>query len=264
MFLVMNSVFFFCFLYSCLISVSGDNDPDMMNSRLEALEHELQALKLDLLETKTRNSAQDAKINSQESEIQDLKNQLSIRTSGSTYIRWGRKTCPVVNGTSLVYAGFTAGRDYRQAGSGVNTLCLPHDPESAPAGLPSSSGFGRLYGSEYDFSFKNIAVNDDVPCAVCFVHHASSSMMIPAKHSCPLGWTKQYSGFLTSDSSLTNPVYYGSEYLCLHGNPEYMTDGARQYNNDGRLFFPVQAVCGSLPCPPYKDSQTVACVVCIM
>ncbi|XP_061172969.1 short-chain collagen C4-like [Saccostrea echinata] len=240
------------------------NDPDMMNSRLEALEHELQALKSALLETKTRNLAQDAKINSQESEIQDLKNQLSIKTSGSTYIRWGHKTCPVVNGTSLLYAGFTAGRHYREAGSGVNTLCLPHDPESAPAGLPSDSSWGRLYGAEYDFSFKNIAVNDDVPCAVCFAHHASSSIMIPAKRSCPLSWTKQYSGFLTSDATLSNNVYYGSEYLCVDENPEYMTDGARQNNYDGRLFFPVHAVCGSLPCPPYRDLQKLACVVCTM
>lgn len=76
--------------------------------------------------------------------------------------------------------------------------------------------------------------------------------MIPAKSSCPSSWTKQYAEFL----------YYGAKYLCLDENPEYMTDVARQHEENGRLFYPVHAVCGSLPCPPYQNSQTIACVVC--
>lgn len=84
--------------------------------------------------------------------------------------------------------------------------------------------------------------------------------MIPAKSSCPSSWTKQYAEFLTSGGSY--PDHYGAKYLCLDENPEYMTDVARQHEENGRLFYPVHAVCGSLPCPPYQNSQTIACVVC--
>lgn len=65
---------------------------------------------------------------------------------------------------------------------------------------------------------------------------------------------------LTSGGSY--PDHYGAKYLCLDENPEYMTDVARQHEENGRLFYPVHAVCGSLPCPPYQNSQTIACVVC--
>lgn len=159
----------------------------------------------------------------------------------------------------MVIVGFSAGGLFNAKGSATTTLCLPHDPDAAPAGVPFSSHYGVLYGSEYEFGFKNIAYNDDVPCAVCFNSQAASNM-IPAKSSCPSSWTKQYDGFLTSGGSYSD--HYGAEYLCLDENPEYMTDGARQHDENGRLFYPVHAVCGSLPCPPYQNSQTIACVVC--
>eukprot|EP00105_Crassostrea_gigas_P026637 XP_011447657.1 PREDICTED: uncharacterized protein LOC105342407 isoform X2 [Crassostrea gigas] len=206
------------------------NDPNLLNSRMEAMERELQTLK--------------TKLHAQESETQDLKHQLESRTSELLEMKT---------------SGFSAGGLFNAKGSATTTLCLPHDPDAAPAGVPFSLHYGVLYGSEYEFGFKNIAYNDDVPCAVCFNSQAAS-IMIPAKSSCPSSWTKQYAGFLTSGGSYSD--HYGAEYLCLDENPEYMTDGARQHDENGRLFYPVHAVCGSLPCPPYQNSQTIACVVC--
>lgn len=160
---------------------------------------------------------------------------------------------------TLPITGFAASGFYDAKAASTDTLCLPHDPDAAPVGLPFSDAYGRIYGSEYEFNFKNIAVNDDVPCAVCYTTQAVS-IMIPAKTSCPSSWTKQYAGFLTSGGYYTDQ--YGNEYLCIDGDPEYLTDGARRHNENGRLFYPVHSVCGSLPCPPYKDSQNLGCVVC--
>jgi hypothetical protein len=149
---------------------------------------------------------------------------------------------------------------YTDKSGGFTTLCLPHNPDPAPKDLPIFSHSARVYGAEYQFSYKGIAYDDDVPCAVCISTHASSTLMIPAKTACPPKWTKQYEGFLTSDAHYTGHV--GSEFLCMDNTPEYLTEGARQHNNDGRLFYTVAAACGSLPCPPYTDAQLMSCVVC--
>ena len=171
---------------------------------------------------------------------------------------WNISTCvPFIQ-------GIAGGRHYSHHGSGSNILCLPHNPEPTPSGYPqafqTSDAFGSLYGSEYQFSYRNIAIDDDVPCASCLLTHASSVIMIPAKTTCPSGWTVQYNGVLTSGTNWDN--HYGTEYLCVDGNPEYMTEGARMKDYNGNLFYPVRAVCGSLPCPPYTNHQLVSCVVC--
>lgn len=100
----------------------------------------------------------------------------------------------------MVIVGFSAGGQFNAKGSATTTLCMPHYPDAGPAGVPFNSYYGVLYGSEYEFTFKDIANDDDVPCAVCFNSQATS-IMIPAKSSCPSSWTKQYAGFLTSGGS---------------------------------------------------------------
>nr|XP_034324969.1 uncharacterized protein LOC117689144 [Crassostrea gigas] len=140
---------------------------------------------------------------------------------------------------------------------------MPHNPDSAPVdppGAPNQYHFGRIYGSEYEFSYKNVARNDDVPCAVCYDVYATTSVMIPGKIVCPSHWTKQFDGFLSSGSHYTDQT--GGEYLCLDRDPEYATEGASQQDYNGRVFYPVEAVCGSLPCPPYENGKYVSCVVC--
>ena len=39
-------------------------------------------------------------------------------TGGVTFVRWGRTTCPNVEGTELVYKGRVAGSHYRTSGGG--------------------------------------------------------------------------------------------------------------------------------------------------
>ncbi|XP_062601854.1 short-chain collagen C4-like isoform X2 [Saccostrea cucullata] len=203
-------------------------------------------------------------VSTQQTNIQSLQSQVNKspdQESMTTYTVWGRKNCPQINGTTTVYSGISAGAQYNHGGGGSNTLCLTHNPDHAPSNFPTSKeGYAQLFGSEYQFTYKNYALDDDVPCAVCLVDHSSVILMIASKTTCPSGWNVQYRGFLTSQS--TTDGRSPSEYLCLHDNAEYLTEGARQHNLNGRLFYPVMAICGSLPCPPYTNSQYITCVVC--
>ena len=157
--------------------------------------------------------------------------------------------------------GIAGGGQYGEYGSGSSFLCLPHDPDNAPSDFPhtleASAYVAHVWGAEFQFSYGNVNVNDDVPCAACLDTKAVTSMMIPGKASCPSGWRKEYSGYLCAN-------YYGhraaSEYACVDDDPQYF-EGRRQ-NLDGKLFYPAVTVCGSLPCPPYENAKYVTCVVC--
>lgn len=94
------------------------------------------------------------------------------------------------------------------------------------------------------------------PCAVCQVQR-STSIMIPAKRNCPVGWVKEYTGMLIGAWE----GEYASDYICLDENPEFL-EGTRSHNDNGRTLYPVRARCGSLPCPPYVDYHYISCVVC--
>ena len=52
----------------------------------------------------------------------------------------------------------------------------------------------------------------------------------------------------------------GSMYTCVDGNPDTLQGG--HANKDGKMFYPVEARCGSLKCPPYVEGRELVCVVC--
>ncbi|XP_048750851.2 short-chain collagen C4-like [Ostrea edulis] len=202
-----------------------------------------------------------AQLEAMQRRIQALETQATVRQTGSgaVYTIWGRRSCPLVNGTTTLYTGITSGKMYNMKGSGVTTLCLPHDPDSLPVSFhsPDDPYTAFIFGSEFEMNYKNVADNDDVPCAVCHAQTSTSALMIPAKLTCPQNWKLQYSGFMAAERY----DYFASDFICVDLNPEYI-EGTRAVNADGRLIHPVKARCGSLPCPPYKDKQYVSCVVC--
>ena len=158
------------------------------------------------------------------------------------------------------YTGITGGKYYSHTGSGTNTLCLPHDPDSPPSDFPTttfSGNYAALYGAEYQFPYKNVAIDDDVPCAICKVTPGTATMMIPAKLTCPQNWTLQYHGYLGAGHYADQ----ATEFICIDNDPEYF-ERSRQLNSDGLLIYPVRMECGSLPCPKYKNGQYMPCAVC--
>ncbi|XP_063447189.1 short-chain collagen C4-like [Mytilus trossulus] len=236
------------------------SDSDAMNAQLITLERKLNA-KISSIEAE--NAQLKVKLVASEQNIgiitKTIHNQFSYK--GTSYTRWGRNDCPNKNGTQLVYAGIAGGGSYGETGGGTNYLCLPHDPDQSPAdfphGLEGSGYVARVWGAEYQYSFGQVKVDDDVPCAVCLDTTTETSVMIPAKTSCPSLWKRQYNGFLCAN-------WHGhsgaSEYACIDYDGEYI-EGKRE-NQDGKLFYPVVSECGSLPCPPYVNAKYMVCVVC--
>lgn len=126
--------------------------------------------------------------------------------------------------------GFTSGSQYNEKGNGVNTLCLPHDPENLLTTISVSTGndYAHLYGAEYQLNIGRVRIDDNVPCAVCRTTMASSTIMIPGKRSCPIHWQKQYTGILTANWY----DYQESEYLCIDEDPDYVEGSRRNENGD--------------------------------
>ena len=116
-----------------------------------------------------------------------------------------------------------------------------------------------MYGAEYDSDDFAPRANggDDLPCSVCRSTVGLSVLMIPGKSSCYDGWSLQYFGDLVAG-------HYGNkaatQYICLDEHSETLRAGYR--NDNGKLFYPVKAVCGSLACPPYHNDKYLTCVVC--
>ncbi|KAK3587947.1 hypothetical protein CHS0354_014462 [Potamilus streckersoni] len=181
------------------------------------------------------------------------------RGHASTFVRWGKTTCPG-NDTELVYEGFAGGSLYSEPGSAADFLCLPKLPTWAKnVGGTDIAAF--IYGAEYEIisgsnPFSTVSREDDVPCCVCRPPR-TTSLMIPARTDCYPGWNQEYNGYLMSDYH----VHPGAtNYVCVDANPDAVLGGTA--NNNGHLMYVVQAKCGSLPCPPYVEGRVIACVVC--
>ena len=80
--------------------------------------------------------------------------------------------------------------------------------------------------------------------------------MIPARNQCDPGWTTEYTGYLSAE-------YHGhqrTEFVCVDGEAEPIDNSIGDQN--GALFYPAIAKCGSLPCLPYIENRELLCAVC--
>ena len=143
------------------------------------------------------------------------------------------------------YTGFV-GKSHYTHGGGVNYLCLPPEPEFPDGATGGYQSQSYVYGTEYERHNSPILDqslhNNDVPCAVCDVTGRTRNLLIPAKTSCPAGWTKEYQGLLMSQ----HHTQKGSEYICVADGMETLAGGSD--GRDGGLLYVVEAVCGSLKC----------------
>ena len=189
---------------------------------------------------------------------QGIKGDKEERNGGTVYVRWGHDQCPST--AQLVYSGRAGGPHYTQSGSGSNPQCLPLDPNF----LTPISGDQRrayMYGAEYEtWADSNSHVHGyhdtDVPCAVCHVSNRTAVYMVPAKYTCPTGWTREYYGYLMSERHLHNR----SQFTCV--DTTFKSVPGSSANLNGFLFYFVEGRCGSLPCPPYDNTKELSCAVC--
>uniref|UniRef100_A0A8W8IFZ6 Short-chain collagen C4 n=1 Tax=Magallana gigas TaxID=29159 RepID=A0A8W8IFZ6_MAGGI len=176
------------------------------------------------------------------------------------YTRWGRKNCP--SSAELVLSGYVGGSSHSVTGAAVEPLCLPRKPEWGHYRDGTEGYKAYIYGAEYetsDLSGKWLKLHDhDVPCAVCLVRNRSVVKMFPATRMCKEGWKLEYRGYLMAG----HPSHTaGTSYTCIDEDPESLHGGGN-INNNGYLFYMVEARCGSLKCPPYVEGREIICVVC--
>ena len=180
-----------------------------------------------------------------------------------TYIRWGKSSCPTIPGTQLVYVGRAGGSEHDEQGGGAEKLCLPLDPDYITVVRSNSAlYFATITGAEYTTNngpHHNI-MDQNVPCAVCYVSTRAAMIMIPAKTRCPSSWIKEYYGYLMTERG--NAHHYRSSFDCVDVNPDVVPGGAGDTN--GALFQYVVASCNNkgLQCPPYQANRVVSCAVC--
>jgi len=98
----------------------------------------------------------------------------------------------------LFCKGFAANSRALSTGGGTNYQCLPLNPEYKKVSGKDHPTSARLRGVEYVSEFVDIfpgsASRQNSPCARCYAKNKSSVMMIPAKRTCPVTWTKEYEG----------------------------------------------------------------------
>ena len=117
------------------------------------------------------------------------------RSGGVTYVRWGKSSCPSVAGTQQLYAGRVGGNHMNRRGGGGTYLCMPDQPEYSTSlrYTAGSQSYSEVFGTEYEHSTVG-RHNHNAPCAVCSATTRVAQVMIPAKASCPMGWTREYYG----------------------------------------------------------------------
>ncbi|XP_019639232.1 PREDICTED: uncharacterized protein LOC109481169 isoform X2 [Branchiostoma belcheri] len=156
-------------------------------------------------------------------------------------------------------AGFMAGSWYSHSGSGSNFLCLPEDPEWLQYDDATDGERGFVAGAEYETDANSpFGVHDqhDAPCAVCAIPR-STTIMIPAKKTCPPGWTSEYFGYLMAERY----NHRRTDFVCVDVEAQHLEAGAS--NNNGALLYQVEGRCNyNLHCPPYVNGRELTCVVC--
>ena len=162
----------------------------------------------------------------------------------------------------LLLSGIMGGENYNHQGGGANYLCLPNNPKYDKYKNGHQTA-GYVYGTEYEVNgysgdpFKKSLHDYDAPCVVCFVKSRGSMLMMPARNDCPSGWSEEYHGYLMT-AHYNHPNQ--KDFICVDGDPEYISGSGASKN--GALLYPVEGVCGSLPCSPYVAGREFTCAVC--
>ena len=187
-----------------------------------------------------------------------MKGDREERNGGTVYVRWGHDQCPST--AQLVYSGRAGGPYYNQHGGGSNPQCLPLDPNFLTP-ISGSQNRALMYGAEYQTdtdsnSHVHGRTNTDVPCAVCHVSNRTAVYMVPAKYTCPSGWTREYYGYLMAE----HHTHRRSQFTCVDTAFKSVTGSSANHN--GLLFYFVEGRCVSLPCPPYDNTKELSCAVC--
>ena len=179
--------------------------------------------------------------------------------SGTTYTRWGKYSCR--RGAQRLFHGRVGGGHYSQRGNGASYMCMPNNPQYLSTQTVPAASY--IYGAEYESAnrmFGKTTHDYNVPCAVCFVPRKSSTIVIPARYTCPRGWWREYYGYYMS-SYYNHPQ--NVDPVCVDRYPDVIAGSQR--NTNGILFYFMRVICNTgLPCSSstYITSRAITCAVC--
>ena len=183
-------------------------------------------------------------------------------TGGAVFTRWGKTKCPTSAGTQLLYAGRAGGSHFGTLGGASNYLCMPNHPEYGKY-TPGVQGWSQVFGVEMESRDGPLHAfqNQNVPCAVCYTQR-ETTVMIPAKLSCPSGWTREYSGYLMCAVAKSGFTDKRTMFECVDSSPDVVPHQAHDNGAGTAVFYHNEASCSGLACPPYIAEKELTCVVC--
>ena len=150
---------------------------------------------------------------------------------GVSFTRWGHVECP--QRSKLVYSG----RMVNLLSSAGIPQCLPFHPGE----------LDRIQRQEVMEKARDYGI----PCAVCYSSSHSTVLMQPARDTCSNSWSILYKGLLvTNEASLA----------CMDNAVKSLQASSAGTTNQYRY---VKASCDLLPCPPYDNTSSLTCTVCI-
>ncbi|WAR30376.1 hypothetical protein MAR_032918 [Mya arenaria] len=236
------------------VLLHGDGD---LVAAVQLLTTQVNQQSADITNLKQKNLELESKITQMQSTFDQHLADISSHQTG------GRR-CVRQMGTNS-YAG---GNQFSEYGA-ADFLCLTSEPLWGMYDDAEHSPSAKVYGTEYQFSEQQYAnggaqffgknlFDHDAPCAVCHTSRPAT-VMIPGRNQCYPGWTKEYAGYLVAGLSGTSHKS-PTNYVCLDSGAEYEASDYRDDN--GKLMYLVEAMCGSLRCPPYVQYREITCVVC--
>ena len=83
--------------------------------------------------------------------------------------------------------------------------------------------------------------------------------MIPTNYECPSGYRPEntLAIYLMNECHAQSPLIH---FSCVDHSPTSVIRS--NYNHNDLLFYIVEGVCGSLPCPPYNQDEKFSFGVC--
>ena len=159
--------------------------------------------------------------------------------------------------TETVYSGKVGSSSSADQGGSSSYICMPENPDYALLNQPGLQGNSSVHGTRYEDGLASGNSQQDAPCAVCLVNTRSAVIKVPAKSTCPSGWTREYHGYLMSANTTSGRTMYE----CVDKSMEFVAGTGLSGSGSGQ-FWHVEANCNVLSCPPYDNEKELNCAVC--
>ena len=98
-----------------------------------------------------------------------------------------------------------------------------------------------MFGAEYETHTDSNSTSDihehhilEALCAVCHVSNGAAVYIVPAKYTCPSGWTREYYGYLIMMSLYRDRNHHRTQYTCVDAT--FTSVPGTSANLDGLLF----------------------------